>query len=211
MGWPAHIFSALAGMMSLLHSIPLGSDLVSPIPPGFLCLLARQLARSPSHLAPVIITPAGDMRYAPHLKSDPHLQRFVGADAVFLDTTYCNKRHTFPPQEESIAYVVAAVKRLLAGQAGEAEPDAPDGPEHADDSAAAPGADAPAPKTPAGPRRVILISTYGIGKERILSAVAATTGLRLAVTEKKLAVMRCLNLPGKRLGVPLYDFAGSCW
>lgn len=150
------------------------------------------------------------MRYAPHLKSDPHLQRFVGADAVFLDTTYCNKRHTFPPQEESIAYVVAAVKRLLAGQAGEAEPDAPDGPEHADDSAAAPGADAPAPKTPAGPRRVILISTYGIGKERILSAVAATTGLRLAVTEKKLAVMRCLNLPGKRLGVPLYDFAGSC-
>ncbi|KFM27440.1 DNA ligase 1 [Auxenochlorella protothecoides] len=152
----------------------------------------------------------GDMRYAPHLKSDPHLQRFVGADAVFLDTTYCNKRHTFPPQEESIAYVVAAVKRLLAGQAGEAEPDAPDGPEHADDSAAAPGADAPAPKTPAGPRRVILISTYGIGKERILSAVAATTGLRLAVTEKKLAVMRCLNLPGLDVdGIFTSDFSST--
>ena len=27
-----------------------------------------------------------------------HLQRFVGADAVFLDTTYCKAKHQFPPQ-----------------------------------------------------------------------------------------------------------------
>ena len=27
-----------------------------------------------------------------------HLQRFVGADAVFLDTTYCKSKHQFPPQ-----------------------------------------------------------------------------------------------------------------
>ncbi len=40
----------------------------------------------------------GDMRYAPHLQDNLHLQRFKGADAVFLDTTYCNAKHTFPPQ-----------------------------------------------------------------------------------------------------------------
>jgi DNA ligase-1 len=32
------------------------------------------------------------------MKADEQLQQFVGADAVFLDTTYCHPRHLFPPQ-----------------------------------------------------------------------------------------------------------------
>ena len=40
----------------------------------------------------------GDMRFCAALKEDAHLKRFVGARAVFLDTTYCNPRFTFPLQ-----------------------------------------------------------------------------------------------------------------
>ena len=40
----------------------------------------------------------GDMRFGEHLTDNKHLQRFVGADGVFLDTTYCKAKHQFPPQ-----------------------------------------------------------------------------------------------------------------
>lgn len=40
----------------------------------------------------------------------------------------------------------------------------------------------------------VVISTYGIGKERILSAVAQACGVKICVTDKKLAVLRCLEL-----------------
>ena len=40
----------------------------------------------------------GDMRFGQHLLQDPHLKHFQNANAVFLDTTYCNPRFTFPPQ-----------------------------------------------------------------------------------------------------------------
>jgi len=43
----------------------------------------------------------GDMRFGNHLMSNEHLQRFVGADGVFLDTTYCKAKHQFPPQVHS--------------------------------------------------------------------------------------------------------------
>lgn len=39
-------------------------------------------------------------------------------------------------------------------------------------------------------RRLYLISTYVIGKERLLLAVAARTGHKLVVTQRKLEVLR---------------------
>lgn len=44
----------------------------------------------------------GDMRFSPAMLANLHLQRFQGADALYLDTTYCNVRHTFPPQVHSV-------------------------------------------------------------------------------------------------------------
>lgn len=40
----------------------------------------------------------GDMRYSPALKANPALVAFRGAEAVYLDTTYCHPQHTFPLQ-----------------------------------------------------------------------------------------------------------------
>ena len=57
----------------------------------------------------------GDMRFCAALKEDAHLQRFVGARAVFLDTTYCNPRFTFPLQV--VACPPQEFDRIVAGTA----------------------------------------------------------------------------------------------
>ncbi|KAI7749025.1 hypothetical protein M8C21_009931 [Ambrosia artemisiifolia] len=53
----------------------------------------------------------GDFRYCSQMKCDPVLNEFVGADAVFLDTTYCNPKYVFPSQDESIDYVVNVINK----------------------------------------------------------------------------------------------------
>lgn len=40
----------------------------------------------------------GDMRFGSHLLQNTYLKNFQDANAVFLDTTYCNAKYTFPPQ-----------------------------------------------------------------------------------------------------------------
>ena len=42
---------------------------------------------------------------------------------------------------------------------------------------------------------IFVISTYGIGKERILSEVASQCSCKIYVTTKKMAVLKCLQLP----------------
>jgi DNA ligase-1 len=50
----------------------------------------------------------GDMRFCPGLLGNEHLQRFVGAQAVFLDTTYCKLKHQFPPQARACMHNACA-------------------------------------------------------------------------------------------------------
>jgi predicted metal-dependent RNase len=54
----------------------------------------------------------GDFRYTESMTRDPNLLEFIRADAVFLDTTYCNPKFTFPSQEDSVDYIVNAIKRV---------------------------------------------------------------------------------------------------
>ncbi|MEW5298883.1 MAG: hypothetical protein WDW36_001957 [Sanguina aurantia] len=56
----------------------------------------------------------GDMRFHTSMQDHPLLLRWRGAEAVFLDTTYCNKKHTLPLQEVVLQYVAAKVVELLA-------------------------------------------------------------------------------------------------
>ncbi|KAK6255780.1 hypothetical protein SCA6_017085 [Theobroma cacao] len=51
----------------------------------------------------------GDFRYCNSMKLNSYLNGFVGCDAIFLDTTYCDPKFVFPSQEESIDYVVSVV------------------------------------------------------------------------------------------------------
>ncbi|KAK9840432.1 hypothetical protein WJX74_009841 [Apatococcus lobatus] len=108
----------------------------------------------------------GDMRFSPKLLKNPLLAAYRNCTAVFLDTTYCNPRFTFPPQEESVEYVAATIERMVQ--------ESKDG----------------------GPSRLFMVSTYGIGKERILAEVHRRCGFKVFVSERKLGVMQCLELPG---------------
>lgn len=51
----------------------------------------------------------GDMRFSPQFLENSQLQQFVGADAVFLDTTYCNIKHQFPPQARHLPLAALSV------------------------------------------------------------------------------------------------------
>ncbi|KAL4435464.1 hypothetical protein ABPG77_006226 [Micractinium sp. CCAP 211/92] len=135
----------------------------------------------------------GDMRFALVLLDNPHLQAFRGCDALFLDTTYCNPRYTFPPQEESIEYVASTVQRLLQADAEQAQrgPDGTLGGVRQQEQ----GSQGAQPQPPPF-RRLYLIATYGIGKERLLTAIHDRCGIQLHVADRKHAVMQRLDLPG---------------
>lgn len=52
----------------------------------------------------------GDFRFNREMLLDLNLGEFIGADAVFLDTTYCHPKFVFPTQNESVDYIVDVVK-----------------------------------------------------------------------------------------------------
>lgn len=125
----------------------------------------------------------GDFRYIPSMVDDPTLAAYRGCDAIFLDNTYCNPRYRFPPQERSIEY---AADRAAAALLGDNQVDG-----------------AAARALAAAPQKlrsdvVVIVSTYVIGKERILIRMAECLkrhGLRILVERRKLQVLRRLRLP----------------
>ena len=177
----------------------------------------------------------GDMRYASFMKDDASLGEFVGADAVFLDTTYCNPKFIFPSQKESVGYVADTVFRLMQGgdhdgsecndkdveglgfpanlqeKNGDGEQQMDTDPEgvNGDGTGDEPGSIREAGMVDdddvydmarrgvmasCNKSTLFLISTYVIGKEKILTAVAKQCGCLLYVTERKLSILKCLNL-----------------
>ncbi|GMH27224.1 hypothetical protein Nepgr_029067 [Nepenthes gracilis] len=97
------------------------------------------------------------------MKLEPNLNEFIGCDAVFLDTTYCNPKFVFPSQEESIDYVVSVVERIGA-----------------ENRAAAKSV-------------LFLVATYVIGKEKILVEISRRCNCRIHVDSRKMAVLRALG------------------
>lgn len=125
---------------------------------------------------------SGDMRFSSAFKQDALLEACKGRIAnLYLDTTYCNPRYTFPSQAESVSYVADRVREGL-----EASTRADAG---AGGGVGGTGGDG---KTP---QPLFLISTYSIGKEKILKAVASACGCKVFVTERKMRVLGSLRDP----------------
>eukprot|EP00257_Ricinus_communis_P020858 XP_015580202.1 DNA ligase 6 [Ricinus communis] len=105
----------------------------------------------------------GDFRYSREMKEVGILRDFVGCDAVFLDTTYCNPKFVFPKQQESIDYVVSVIERI--------------------------GGDFQAMSK----RVLFLVATYVVGKERILIEIAKRCRRKVHVDRRKMEVLRVLG------------------
>ncbi|PON77470.1 DNA ligase, ATP-dependent [Parasponia andersonii] len=105
----------------------------------------------------------GDFRFCESMKSDTVLQEFVGSDAIFLDTTYCDPKFLFPSQQESIDYIVNVVERVGSERKGVLKD------------------------------VLFLVATYVIGKEKILLEIARKCNRKIFVDAKKMAVLRVLG------------------
>ncbi|KAK8970056.1 DNA cross-link repair protein SNM1 [Platanthera guangdongensis] len=107
----------------------------------------------------------GDFRFRESMKLDPFLQKFVGADTVFLDTTYCNPKFVFPSQEESIEYILKTIQRTREENQGSSSKSV-----------------------------LFLIATYMVGKERILLEIAQKCNCLLHVDGRKMEILSVLGL-----------------
>ncbi|XP_068303185.1 DNA ligase 6 isoform X1 [Pyrus communis] len=105
----------------------------------------------------------GDFRFSGSMKLDPFLCEFVGSDAVFLDTTYCNPKFVFPSQQESVDYIASVIERV----GGECKSEMKN--------------------------VLFLVATYVIGKEKILLEIAHRCNRKVHVDARKMAVFRVLG------------------
>ena len=140
------------------------------------------------------IVHTGDFRYnAETMENCEQLLGFKGCNSLYLDTTYCNTRHVFPKQDESISYIVKTVSSELNTEITATRP------------------------WPC----IILISTYVIGKEKILEQVArAAGGFKLYVDERKQGILSCLDIDmdiftrdseSTPIHVVKWNFLGETW
>lgn len=97
------------------------------------------------------------------MKTDPAIVDFVGADGVFLDTTYCNPKFVFPSQDESMRYIVETVERIRDEKEG------------------------------LGKSVLFLVATYVVGKERILVEIARQCNCLVYVDGRKMEILRALG------------------
>ncbi|KAL0450046.1 UNVERIFIED_CONTAM: DNA ligase 6 [Sesamum latifolium] len=103
-------------------------------------------------------------RYCDEMKNESAVSEFIGADAVFLDTTYCNPKFVFPSQEESIDYIVGVIERIGVENEGVVAKNV-----------------------------LFLVATYVIGKERILVEISRRCKRKIHVSGRKMTVLSALG------------------
>lgn len=121
---------------------------------------------------------------------------------MYLDTTYANPKYVFPPQKDSIQYVANTIYRLLqedkeSSQLQTSSPPTMAAALHSEVSATELNQthsieSQQQHQKPNTYRRLFLISTYVIGKERILQAVTEKCNLKIHISDRKSGIMSCL-------------------
>ena len=121
----------------------------------------------------------GDMRYHPKMQEYPVVKKAVQnrkLDLLYLDTTYGHPKHDFLSQDVAVDRIATQIHDILAGhdQCGPPPPSST----RCDDTK---------------PKALILLSTYSIGKEKILWETSLRTNQSVYVTDRKLTMMQCIQ------------------
>lgn len=115
----------------------------------------------------------GDFRFAEWMSKCPIVRNFQGCDLLYLDTTYCDKKHRFPPQEKAVEFISSTIQKYLQEDCQCKERD-----RH---------------KSTGKHQRLYLISTYVIGKERIFKEIASKCNVPVYASERKSSVLASLE------------------
>lgn len=125
----------------------------------------------PSDASTSYILHTGDFRADPEAPFDSFPRDIPHLEAIYLDTTYSDPQYTFPAQAAVIAECCGLVERLILR------------------------ADQRQATTFAPRRRLILVGSYLIGKERLALAIARHLGGRIYCAPRKRAILNCLRWP----------------
>ncbi|KAF8889304.1 beta-lactamase-like protein [Infundibulicybe gibba] len=126
----------------------------------------------------------GDFRASPQHVLHPAVKG-KKIDHVYLDTTYLDPKYTFPPQPVVISACAELASRISSGR--------PVNKQQSVDSWMTPKDPEAAKKKTKTSRTlfIIIYSTYSIGKERIVKAVADALKAKVYCDARKMAILRC--------------------
>ena len=134
----------------------------------------------------------------------------VRLDEIFLDTTYCDKKHAFPEQEASISAVLDLVEEEVSASLT--------GSEETRQILAPLVFKRPNPlwlvawccssQWDAG-STLFVFGAYSIGKERVYTSVGSARGRRVHVEARRLAMLKCYNSPSDITKVRACDCVGK--
>ncbi|KAF9054484.1 DNA repair metallo-beta-lactamase-domain-containing protein [Panaeolus papilionaceus] len=125
----------------------------------------------------------GDFRASPRHVLHPTVKG-KEIDHVYLDTTYLDPRYTFPPQPLVIDACAELARRVVRNQPT------------SDKSTTMiswllPDTKGKEKERPPGKALVVVGSTYSIGKERIVKAIARSLNSKVYCDSRKAAILRC--------------------
>mmetsp|Transcript_15039 Transcript_15039/g.27267 ORF Transcript_15039/g.27267 Transcript_15039/m.27267 type:complete len:623 (-) Transcript_15039:350-2218(-) len=125
----------------------------------------------------------GDMRYHPKMKTYPLLKAAVEdqtLDLVYLDTTYGHPNYEFIPQEDAVESIATQVSDILNHDTTVENSQSSKSCSKGEDG-----------ETGNNTTTLVLLSSYSIGKEKVLWEASIRSKQMVYVTDKKFKMLHC--------------------